>query len=447
MMKTIRTIIFVMCMSMLAGQLFAGGFALTGVDSRSTSMAGAFRGLADDPSAMYWNPAGLGFMDENSVSLGGTFILPKVTWDPSGTTVVNNPGYGAQEYEANKKLTMFPSVFATMATSPRLKYGLAFYVPYGLGTTWDAYKLPGSPFVYEAGFPEDEMKSSIAVMDLHPSVAYQILPNLSVGAGLSLMYGTIDIDQLKFPDPSNPYALITSELAGSGIGFGGNLGLLFKATECLSVGLTGKLPAEVPLEGDASVYLWTPAHPDDDGNLVPAMKLGGKSDIEATLNIPAELALGFAYKVFSNWTVSLDYAYTMWESLETVKVEMKDPITIMPGMVVSESELILNWENTSRISLGTEYQLGCNKIRGGFFFEQTPIPEATQIPTISDVGNKYSFNLGWGRQIGQFGVNANVQYMLFDEREIDSAGQTANNMAGTYHSQSTSGNIGLSYSF
>ncbi|MCK9178352.1 MAG: outer membrane protein transport protein [Candidatus Cloacimonadaceae bacterium] len=444
-MKKCRTILIVLCMTLLAGQLFAGGFALTGVDSRSTSMAGAFRGLADDPSAMYWNPAGLGFMNENSISLGGTFIMPTVKWDPSGTALVNNPGYSAQEYEANKKLTAFPSVFGTMAKSPRLKYGLAFYVPYGLGTTWDAYKLPGTPMVYVDGFPEDEMMSSIAVLDFHPTVAYRVMPNFSVGAGLSVMYGMIDIDQIKFPD--NPYVPLTSELSGTGIGFGGNLGVLYKATERLSIGLAGKLPAEIPLEGDASVYLWTPAQADTLGNVTPAMKLGGKSDIEATLNIPAELGIGLAYKISPVWTLSLDYAYTMWENLETVKIEMDDPITIMPGMEVSESELVLNWENSSRISLGTEYKLGCNKIRAGFFFEQTPIPEATQIPTISDVGNKYSTNLGWGRQIGNFGVNANMQYIMFDEREITDSGQTADNVAGSYNSQSLSGNIGLSYKF
>lgn len=445
-MKNYRTIIFVLCMAMLSGQLFAGGFALTGVDSRSTSMAGAFRGLADDPSAMYWNPAGLGFMTENSISLGGTFIMPTVKWDPSGTALANTPGYSAQEYKANKKITAFPSVFGTMASSPRLKYGLAFYVPYGLGTAWDAYQLPSPPLTYVDGFPQDEMMSSIAVLDFHPTVAYQVLPDLSVGAGLSVMYGMIDIDQIKFPAGS-PYTPITSELSGSGIGFGGNLGILYQATEYLSIGLTGKLPAEIPLEGDASVHLWTPARADSLGNITPAMKLGGKSDIEATLNIPAEIGLGFSYRVCPNWTLNLDYAYTMWDRLETVTVEMKDPIGIMPGMVVSESELILNWENTSRISLGTEYTLGYNKLRAGFFFEQTPIPEATQIPTISDVGNKYSTNLGWGREFGMFTVNANAQYIMFDEREIDQSGQTADNMAGSYHSQSLSANIGLSYKF
>lgn len=445
-MTKFRTISFVMCMTLLAGQLFAGGFALTGVDSRSTSMAGAFRGLADDPSAMYWNPAGLGFMNEKSFSLGGTFILPKVKWDPSGTAIASAPGYSAKEYEANKKLTMFPSIFATLASSPRLKYGLAFYVPYGLGTTWDAYKLPSPPLTYVAGFPDEEMTSRISVMDLHPTVAYQVLPNLSVGAGLSVMFGAIDIDQINI---ANPYAPITSELSGNGIGFGGNLGMLYKATECLSIGLAAKLPADISMEGDATVYLWTPAQKDSLGNItVPAMKLGGKSDIEATLKIPAEIGIGFAYKVSDDWTVSLDYAYTMWDRLETVTVEMKNPITIMPGTPpVSESELILNWENSSRISVGTEYSYGLNKFRAGFFFDQTPIPEATQIPTISDVGNKYSTNLGWGREFGQIGVNANAQYIIFDKREIAEDGQTANNMAGNYHSQSLSGNIGLSYKF
>ena len=37
----------------------AGGFALSGVGSKAIGMGGAFRGLADDWSAAYWNPAGL----------------------------------------------------------------------------------------------------------------------------------------------------------------------------------------------------------------------------------------------------------------------------------------------------------------------------------------------------------------------------------------------------
>jgi long-chain fatty acid transport protein len=451
MMTKVRTIIFVMCFTLLATQLFAGGFALTGVGSRATSMAGAFRGLSDDPSAMFWNPAGLGFMNENSFSLGGTFILPSAAWDPSGTDVTTNPGYSDTEYEAEQSLRMFPTAFVTMTKESRLKYGLGVYVPYGLGTTWDAYQLPSAspmgPLVYTDGFPDDEMMSSVAVLDVHPTVAYQILPNLSAGAGFSLMFGSIDITQLKF----NPalgatymYAPITSDLSGSGIGYGANMGIMFKPTQCMSIGVSGKLPSEIAMEGDAEVYLWTPASIDSLGNPVPPAKMGGKSDIDATLKLPAEIGIGIASTRIPNLTITLDYAYTMWERLDEVVVEMKDPAAVLG---TTESVLVFDWENTHRVSFGMEYALACNKFRAGVFFDQSPIPDETQIPTLSDIGNKISTNLGWGREFGAIGIETNVQYVMFPEREIKNADATLNNKPGKYNASSISGNIGLSYRF
>lgn len=441
-MKQIRNITLLMCMALIAGQLFAGGFALTGVGSRATSMGGAFRGLSDDASAMYWNPAGLGFMNENSVSLGGTFIMPSAKWDPSGTTVSDNPGFSAKEYEANKKVVAFPNAFLTMAKNPKLKYGLGVYVPYGLGTTWDAYELPGSPYVYSdpASFPEEEMMSSIAVIDMHPSVAYQVLPNLSVGMGLSAMYGMIDIAQLEFP--VSPAAPMSIDLSGTGLGFGANMGMLFKPTRCISIGLSGKLPSTIAMEGDAKVLLWMPAQAP-----VPEMTLGGESDIEADLKLPGEIGIGIASTRIPNLTLTLDYAYTMWDRLDKVLVEMKDPITITDAMVVSESELVFDWENTHRVSLGAEYQMGMNKLRTGFFYDQTPIPEETQLPTLSDISDKFSANLGWGREFGNIGIEANAQWVMFTERELKDSDSSTNNMPGKYNSNSISGNIGLTYKF
>lgn len=454
-MISIRNLMVVLCLVLMGTNLFAGGFALSGVGSRATAMGGAYRGLSDDPSAMFWNPAGLGFMDENSVALGGTFILPSSTWDPTGRPISGIPGYSAKEYEAEKSLRTFPTILGLMAKNPKFKYGLGVYVPYGLGTTWDAYNIAANGQTYTTGFPEDEMMSSIAVLDMHPSVAYQINPKLSVGAGISAMYGTIEIAKIGFNStlataygvPSPYIAPISTDLNGSGFGVGANLGIMYKPTPCLSVGLSGKIPSEVKMTGEAEVYLWKPLL----GVNSPASKIGGKSDIDATLKLPAEVGLGLGYKVNQNWTVSLDYAYTMWDRLDKVIVEMDTPIVMIPGAYsISKSELIFNWENTSRISLGTEYKLGCNSIRAGVFMDQTPIPETTQQPTLSDVGTKYSGNLGWGRSFGNFGVDANVQYIMFDEREVTTTSYDAGsptNLEGKYNSTSISGNIGLSYKF
>jgi len=277
MMISIRNLTVLMCLVLLAGNLFAGGFALTGVGSRATSMAGAFRGLSDDPSAMYWNPAGLGFMNENSVHLGGTFILPSATWDPNGSAMSSIPGFQDKEYEAEKSLRMFPTVIATKTKDSPLKYGLGIYVPYGLGTTWDAYELPAG-MTYSDGFPKDDMLSNIAILDIHPTFAYKVSPIFSVGAGLSAMYGMIDITKMSF----NPalgatylYLPITTELSGTGFGFGANFGMMLKPMDKLNIGLSAKVPATIAMEGDADINLWKPASLDSLGNVIPASTVGG----------------------------------------------------------------------------------------------------------------------------------------------------------------------------
>jgi long-chain fatty acid transport protein len=419
--------------------LFAGGFALTGVGSRATALGGAFRGLADDPTAMYWNPAGLAFLEGNSVDLGGTFILPSAKWENNGPVFTNIDGYTATEYEAESKLHPFPSLFLTMAKHPKLKYGFGAYVPYGLGTTWDAYEPPA----YLAGFtdfPQNEMMSSIAIIDFHPTVSYQILPFLSAGAGVSVMYGMIDLANLRFTSLTVPVAMdlpTTTDLSGSGIGIGGNLGLIFKPMRNLSIGVSGKIPTDIVMSGDIEAYTWIP----------PTTKLGGTSDIEATLKLPGEAGIGFSYMVTPKWTVNLDYAYTMWDRLEKVVVDLDDPLTVSPtpgDPQLTSAELPFMWENTSRVSLGTEYALGCNKLRLGFFYDQTPIPESTQTPTLSDISPKLSYNFGLGRNIGPIGLDLNVQYVMFSEREV---AQGLTNFGGNYNVNSISGNINLGFKF
>ncbi len=441
-MKKIQLTLLITVFFASSSLLFAGGFALSGVGSRATSMAGAFRALSDDATAMYWNPAGLGFMEENSVDLGGTFILPSSTWDPTGTALTGIPGFAAKEYDAEKSLRSFPSLFVTMAKHPKLKYGLGVYVPYGLGTTWDNYNevLFG---ISSPDFPKEEMMSSIAIVDIHPSFAYQITPSLSAGLGISVMYGMIDIAKLQFPFTGVAPAYYsygtpkTTDLSGSGMGFGANFGFLFKPMDKLSLGISGKIPSEISLDGEVETYTWS----------APDTMRGGVYDIESALKLPGEIGLGVSYKVMPNWLVNLDYAYTMWDRLEEVVVDFE-----IPNVGLMQDKLFFNWKPTSRFSLGTEYVMGVNAFRAGVHYDQSPIPQKTQTPTLSDVGNKISSNLGYGRTFGKFSLDANFQYVSFTEREVtatnvDAASHMPTNMMGTFNANSISGNIGLGYRF
>jgi len=450
-MKIIRTALLLTVFLSICAGLFAGGFALSGIGSRAISMAGAFRGLADDPSAMYWNPAGMSFIDFNELVVGGSAIQPNARW----TNTAPLPGFKVnEELAAENKLSLFPSLLAVYADNPRTKFGLGVYVPYGLGSTYDAFELPstmpgipaGATLEWSPGFPKDEMSSSIAIVDVHPSMSYRLLDNFSLGFGFSLLYGSIDLAQVK-PHATNSYYVPTTfEMSGTGWGFGGNIGAIFKPIDQLSLGLTYKMPSKLPLEGDAEIKTWLSnyVYASLPGGSLQPVTSGGESDIEAELNLPGEAGIGLSYKVLPNWCVNLDFAYSMWSALEEIEVTLKDPVTVL-GNAVPDPVLVFNWIDSSRINLGTEYRFGANALRGGVYYDQSPIEEEVQIPTLSDIGAKISGNIGYGRDFGPFTLDVNGQYIMFSERDVET--KTANNMVGNYKSDVIAANLGLTYRF
>jgi threonine dehydratase len=51
---------------------FDGQFLKIGVGARAEGMGGAFVAVADDPSAVFWNPAGIARLEEDKTQLVGT---------------------------------------------------------------------------------------------------------------------------------------------------------------------------------------------------------------------------------------------------------------------------------------------------------------------------------------------------------------------------------------
>jgi long-chain fatty acid transport protein len=467
-MKTFKLgLLIVIMLSVCVGYLFAGGFALSGIGSKAISMGGAFRGMADDPTAMYWNPAGLGFLPNSKISIAGAGIMPATEFQ-SGDIF---PGIDNKVHKADKKLWMFPNLYAVKACDAcKLKFGLGAYVPYGLGATWDIYdyySIPTMTFnvvtptdtiptalALPAGFPEKDMKSSIGIFDVHPTVAYTLSDNLSIGAGLSVYYGMIEIDKVK-PNSTFGWSLPTTmELEGTGMGFGGNLGLMWKVSDYAQIGLSGKLPAKINLEGEAKIRTWLSnyvnyvmhmpqVNPAAYMYAVPYV-LGDTTDIKADLNLPGDIGWGLSLKPNQNWTINADFTYTFWNTLDKIVLEF-DPAAVIGTTVMEETELGTAWKDAFRVNLGTQYQMNKVALRGGFFYDETPIPFATLNPTLPDTAEKYSGNVGLGWQLGKWLLDVNYEHIFFVERKIVT--QTAENMIGTYNNDVNAFNMGLTYNF
>lgn len=69
-------------------QVYAGGLEGAGLGTRQLSMGGAFIGLADDWTAIYWNPAGLAQLKEKGGGLSLDYVTSKAS---DGNSVANPP--------------------------------------------------------------------------------------------------------------------------------------------------------------------------------------------------------------------------------------------------------------------------------------------------------------------------------------------------------------------
>ena len=71
------------CLIFLCSSVFSNGLNLNGIGARAIAMGGAFVGLADDFSAVFWNPAGLGQLKGTNFGLTGGPIFPKASYNTS----------------------------------------------------------------------------------------------------------------------------------------------------------------------------------------------------------------------------------------------------------------------------------------------------------------------------------------------------------------------------
>jgi len=433
---------------LVASEAVAGGLALTGVGSRAISMGGAFRGLADDWSACYWNPAGLAYLDKSEFNGMLTIISPKPEYTPNivlkSTDRANEYSIGFKNgtnwytHDVNHKIPNFSGFFKFPGMAD-FTAGVGIYVPYGTGAVWDIFDLPNG-YNTKVSYPEVDHKSEFDVIDFHPTFAKQVMEGkMSIGLGVSIQKGDIFLQQMvptqfstAAPVPWN-YFFTNMELDGSGWGYGANAGILYEVNEDLRVGVAYRSPTTLKLEGKASLDLYMPYNPglvdlyDSYGthndsltaNYFRGNVLSAEPDAKADLKLPADYGIGVAYLATEKLTITADLNYTDWARLDFVPINF-DGVSPL-GTAADDDTLKTNWDSTVRISAGLEYKYSPKlAFRAGYFRDPSPIPDETFTPTIPDIGTKNSFNAGLGYDVGTFRIDYNFEFIQFSDRSIAS---------------------------
>ncbi len=405
----------------LSTGLFGNGLNLNGIGSKGSAMGTAFIGLADDFSAVFFNPAGLTQMKTPSISLFVTDLVPTGTY--------NFELMGMTMADTQTESLMYPSgaLAYIKPLSDKLVVGIAGYVPSGVGAKW-----PGDELAMLSGGTEFIWDSTIFMITVSPVVALKISETFSIGASLNINYVMLTMDRPAGDGVMVPFAQYSETF--SGFGLGATIGIMYKPMDMLSIGLTWKTPVKATIGGSAEM---------------PGVFSGlpSGSDGERSATWPMWLGAGIAFKPTDKLTIVADVTYNNWKKMQMIPVTFDDPGWVMAGMEHA-SELVLNWEDTWDFKVGVEYKLSKTlALRAGYYTDKSPSPEETLnilLPSIDYTG--LTFGLGYTR--GKIAVDLAFEYLSGTDRFVDPMNYlVGTGMPGTHGMKILVPNITVTYLF
>ena len=419
-MRKVLTICLVILIP--AAWLFAAGYQIGEHGARAQGMGSAFVAQASDASAVYFNAAGLGFNTGWNILAGATLIAPKVDF--------TGPTPSTEKSDLVSQTFYPPHAYVTYGMESGLAFGIGLYAPYGLGTEWEE-DWPGRYL---------GVKTDLQALYINPTIAYRFSPKLSAGAGFSYIMGDVSLTRKMNINPAQ-LPDWDMKLEGDGTAFTFNVGLLYKATEKLSLGLSYRHLAEIEFEGDATfegvpnVPLPSPPYPP--GLTLP--DLFPNQTGKTTLPMPGDLKAGAAYAINEKLTVEADLEYVFWGTYDSLVVEFDEGVAGETGS--SEAK---EYDNSILIRLGGEYKLDKLALRAGFVYDQSPVPDSSLEPTLPD-SDRLEFIIGLGYKFSEkVWVDGAYQYIMGSERTV---ADPPNDFPGTYNSTANLFGLSLGLAF
>jgi long-chain fatty acid transport protein len=404
----------------------ASGFAVESQGARAMGFAGAYVAQAADPSAIFYNAAGIGFLKGKQLYVAGAFASLSTDFTGEGPF----PAAGTLE-KSDRGLAVLPALYYSQQVGERMVIGLGVSRPFGVRSKWaNPDTFTGRHICLEC---------QISSWSINPTVAYKVADRFSVGAGLDVRLSKLELTRRLTADP-NPFPVPTdvAELtleSGTETGIGFNVGLLASPTESLSFGLAYRHEVAIDHAAQADfVQILTGTQEVDDA-VTAALPASQPSTVSFTY--PGSIAAGVAFRR-GNWTIEADVQLMLWSSFDEVALAFANS----PAF---DSALPQDWESTWRGALGVEYLIGDDwEVRGGFGYDRSPAPTETISPFIPDA-DRYTFGAGGTWKYERLRLDFHVRYVAF--RTSSTLGTSRYGYDGSYETGGLQAGASLGYRF
>jgi len=383
--------------------------------ARANGMGVAYIAIADDPSAIYWNPAGLAQLQGSGMEISGSFSNSPGT---SNRSVGNsrNPdiaggdfplpniytGEEANEYSSKKLNTLAPLPFLAAYSRYRsITLAAGVYAIGGGGGYWkDTVPALG----------QDHVSASIDAIyyfiTYNLSAATELYPGLyaGIGADIITMSDSQSADKNYLPGASSQrsaYHLSMNKKA-SGYGIQCNGGLLYRVSSKVRVGAVARTGSAITMKGRMKL----------------SMGSNVQSDYEQKYVYPATYGFGAAYDPIPALTFAAGLDRNIYSAMRN-EVTYKD----QQSPFIENINTDAGWKDTTLYRVGAEYRTSAKlALRAGV--QTDPSPLIGNKLTLLDI-NKYDmvyYSVGAGYSL--MGMRLDLCYIRAFSDKPETNGRT-----------------------
>ena len=393
-----------LCALLAAGSVHAtNGMLMEGYGPISTGMGGASQGFDHGNAAMAQNPATLALMPDGTSRLDVAFGV--LGPDVNSSIMGMNAKSGGTSY-------LMPAL-GYVKRNGAYTYGIGMFAQGGMGTEYDATSFMSAPAGVPSGLPS---RSELGVGNVLIPLAYQVNPDLTVGATVKFLWSSLDLRmtasgaqlagmaQASGLPPTGALATMLPGLAGApwanisfsdsndftgsakATGFGASLGATYKVNKDVTMGASYQLKSSLKdMKTDTSAASLT--------------AIGGFLDLGRItvidFQMPSVFAVGASWQAQPSLLLAADLKYIGWaDSMKSFKMRY-DSAT--PGMGSVNFAMDQNWKDQTVLSLGMAWKANEQlTLRAGLNLAENPIPDAYVNPLFpATVKNHVTLGLGY----------------------------------------------------
>jgi long-chain fatty acid transport protein len=400
-----------------AGKGWGSGFQVR--ENSAVALGNAFAGAAastEDLSIIANNPAGMTGLSGNQVSGDLSIIIPSAVFTGTGFTAAQQPISGSNGGDLGSARPV-PAAYAFYDLSADLKLGLAVTAPFGLKTQYNSDWVGR----YQA------IMSDIETININPNVAYRVFDWLSVGAGPTIQHTHTELTNainsttiIHLANPFLPGGLTLPDglasVAGNHLSVGYNLGLFAEVSPTTRLGASYRSQVSHRIDGIATFTVPAP---------LAASPQFQNTPITADLKTPDIVSLAASQQISPEITLLTEVQWTNWSVVKTLRIQRPD------GSAVSDQPE--QWHGSWFGSIGATWRPDANwTLRGGFAFDQSPIPDQFRTARLPD-SDRYWLTVGLGYEWTQdIRLNAAYAHIFMASPSISELSPTGDLLAGQY---------------